>query len=165
MQSREEFDAMLDGKRRAVAECLDRIIAAEHEPRDFLSRRRNETIAMALVLDPERETPMAWRGSTDGSPERSVSLPKSQVTITHSEGNMVIMTMKAWIAADRRMVQANIPGLSRSVDWTDSEKASWTIIQKRIVGVRRAVRPGPPGRRHWNGHHSRKPLLTRNETA
>lgn len=139
MRSQEEFDAMLAGKRQAVEDWSDGVRAAEHVPQNFYSRRRHEQIVMGIVLDRERESPMAWRGSTDGTPSTSVSLPKSQVKVVHSDGRFVVMTMMAWVAADRRMVQANIPGLAKSIDWTDVERASWKIVQHRVRDVRRAL--------------------------
>jgi hypothetical protein len=123
---------------RAVA---DAAVARQHEVRNFLCRRRWETIVLALVTVPSRETPYAYWVSTDGDDSRAVAVPKSVLTIVQREadGLFVLATTKAWVAIDRRMAQANVPGLVKSRVLTDEQRAGWKRLQARITSVRRAV--------------------------
>lgn len=145
------------GDVRAVA---DAAVARQHAPLNFISRRRWETIVLALVTIPSRETPSAYWVSTDGDDSRAVAVPKSVLTIITSEANglFILATMKAWVAIDRHMAQANIPGLVKSRVLTDDQRAGWKRLQARITTVRRAlIEANKPAR-------FRKPVYDRTNT-
>lgn len=164
-KSDEEFRAMLDAKSDAVDAVAADIIAAQHAPVTFYGRRRWEIIVLALVTIPRRETTLSIWASCDGDDSKAVCIPKSQIKIVQREGDRFILaTMKAWIAIDRHMAQANIPGLTKSVKWTDEERAAWKLIQARISGVRRALAEENKPQR-LRSRFSRKPIGTRNYFA
>jgi hypothetical protein len=163
--SDEEFRADLDVRRDAVDAVAADIVAAQHTPVTFYGRRRYETIVLALVTVPSRETPRSIWASCDGDDSKAVCIPKSQIKIVQREGDRFILTtMKAWIAIDRHMAQANIPGLTKAVKWTDEERAAWKLIQARISGVRQALAEENRPRR-FRTRFSRKPVAPRNYFA
>lgn len=136
-----EFLAGLERSRLAVKEMADRMIAEQHEPRNFLSRRKFETIVLALVTVPERETHLSYWVSTDGDDAKAVAIPKSQIKVIQREvgGLFLLATMKAWLAMDRHFAQANIPGLNKARKWTDDERAAWKRIKSQITQVRHSL--------------------------
>lgn len=161
----EEFQADLAARRASVNECVDGMIADLHRPKTFYGRRRHETIVLALVTILARDTERAIFASCDGDDTKAVSIPKSQIGIVKREGDRFILaTMKAWVAIDRHLAQANIPGLTKSVKWTDEERAAWKLIQAQIVRVRRSLADDnkPYLKR---SRFSKKPIGTRNYFA
>lgn len=159
------FADMIAAKRRAVDECAAGIIAQMQQPQDFTSRRRWETIVLALVTMPDRETPFAIRASTDGDEAKAVSIPKSQIEILLREcdGLFLVVTMKAWVAIDRHLAQANMPQLAKSVAWTDDQRAGWRRIQQHTRSARSTLASKAPGQSYTPPQ--RKPLLTRNDAS
>lgn len=160
--SDEEFRADLAERQASVDACAAEIIARETTPITFYGRRRWEIIALAFVTIPSRETPFAFWASCDGDDAKAVSIPKSQLTIVQREGRFLLATMKAWVAIDRHLAQANMPGLTKDVKWSDDERAAWKLIQARIGGVRRSL---AENRRPQKYRFSRKPIGTRNYFA
>lgn len=160
-----EFAADLAERKARVAAGAAEIIARLHNPQGFISRRRSETIVLALVTVPARETLSAYFVSTDGDDAKAVAVPKSVLNIVarEADGLFFLATMKAWVAADRHMAQANIPGLTKSVKWTDEQRAGWKRLQQRITTVRRLL---DEQRRKALGYRTgRKFALRRSETA
>lgn len=136
-----EMHERIDRAATAMEDCAASIIAAQYEPRSFMCRRRHETIVLALVTVPSRETPLAYWVSTDGDDSKAIAVPKSIVQIVQREadGLFVLATMKAWVAIDRQMSQANVPGLIKSRKWTDEQRQAWKRLQNRITIVRHAI--------------------------
>lgn len=134
-----EFAADLAERAARVDAGAAEIIARLHRPNGFHSRRRSETIVMLLVTVPARETTFAYWVSTDGDDATAVAVPKSVLNVIEREadGLFLLATMKAWVAIDRHMAQATIPGLTKSVKWTDDQRLGWKRLQQRIKGVRR----------------------------
>jgi hypothetical protein len=161
--SDEEFRAMLDAKQAAVDECAAEIIGRLHNPVELSSyARRHETIVLALVLaKPDEPSAVSLWASTDGDLANVKTFPKSIIKIVHSEGDgrFVLATMKGYVAIERHLKQANIPGLAKSVKWTDDERAAWKLIQARISRVRHTL---AEERRPQKYRASRKPIGTRN---
>jgi hypothetical protein len=159
------FADMIAAKRRAVDDCAADIIARIQAPQDFTCRRRWETIVLALVTIPDRETDMAIRASTDGDQTKSVSIPKSQITILSREcdGLFLVVTMKAWVAIDRHLAQANMPQIKSSVSWTDDQRAGWRRVQQHTRRVRATLAAKARGQSYTPPQ--RKPLLTRNDAS
>lgn len=101
------------------------------------SRRNTEKIVLALVLVPERETPDSWFASCDGDTSKAVAIPKSQICEFYvKQFGFCLAVMPAWIAIDRKMSQANRPGLTRSVKWTPEQRAEWRHVQVCIKNIR-----------------------------
>jgi hypothetical protein len=125
----------------AVRATAEGMTARAVEPRGFECRRRWETIVLALVTVPRRETPLAYWASTDGDDAKAVAIPKSVVRVvdTAAGGLFLLATMKAWVAIDRHLAQANVPGLIRSRQLTDDERAGWKRLQRQITVVRREL--------------------------
>jgi hypothetical protein len=159
------FADMMVAKRRAVDDCAADIIARIQAPQDFTSRRRLETIVLALVTVPARETLDAFRASTDGEDAKAVSIPKSQIEVLLREcdGLFLVATMKAWVAIDRHMAQANMPQLAKSVAWTDDQRAGWRRIQQHTRSARSTLAAKARGQSYTPPQ--RKPLLTRNDAS
>jgi hypothetical protein len=163
--SDDEFSDYLIEKQEAVRRQAAEIIARENEPRGFASRRKWEKIVLALVMVKDRETLNAWRASTDGNDGKAVSIPKSviEIVMTEADGLFVVAIMKAWVAIDRHMKQANNPQLVASVEWTDEQKKAWQRICARTRSIRETLTPA--ARRRPNGHPSRKPMFSRSDCA
>ncbi len=159
-----EMHKRINTAAEAMTDCATAIVAAQYEPRSFMCRRRHETIVLALVTIPSRETAGAYWVSTDGNDSEAVAVPKSVVKIVEREagGLFVLATMKAWVAIDRRMAQANVPGLIKSREWTDEQRTGWKRLQRRITQVRRALaEEAKPLRLRYRGTSS----FTRNDVA
>jgi hypothetical protein len=157
------FADMIAAKRRAVDDCAADMIARIQEPQGFTSRRRWETIVLALVTVPAKNSTLAIRASTDGNDAKAVSIPKSQIKILRHEcdGLFLVATMPAWVAIDRHLAQATMPQLTQSVQWTEEQRASWRQIQQHV----RLVRPTLASRDRAYTAPQRKPLLTRNDAS
>lgn len=164
--SDDEFHDYIEEKKEAVRRAAAEIIARENEPRGFTGRRKWEKIVLALVMVKDRETPAAWRASTDGDDSKAVSLPKSviEVVMTEADGLFAVATMKAWVAIDRHMKQANSPQLVASVEWTDEQQKAWKHISARTRAVRETLAP-KSRKRPSDLRPTRKPLFTRNDCA
>jgi hypothetical protein len=150
---------------RAVATAE---VARQHEPRNFLCRRRWEVIVLALVTIPSEETLLAYWASTDGDDAKAVAIPKSVLTVVQSEagGLFILATMKAWVAIDRHMAQANIPTLVKSRALTDEQRIGWKRLQARITTVRRDVTEANKPRRFRKSVYSRTfAVRSRNDVA
>jgi hypothetical protein len=160
-----EMHERIETAATAMKDCAAQIVTAQYEPRSFMCRRRGEMIVLALVTIPSRETPLAYWVSTDGDDSEAVAVPKSIVKIVEREvgGLFILATMKAWVAIDRRMSQANVPGLIKSRTWTDEQRQGWKRLQARITRVRRAlIEADKPLRLRGRGI---RPLLNRNQVA
>jgi hypothetical protein len=140
----------------AVRSTADEIIARAIDPHGFECRRRWETIVLALVTVPRRETSLAYWVSADGDDDKAVAIPKSVIRIvdTAAGGLFLLATMKAWVAIDRHLAQANVPGLIRSRPFTEDERAGWKRLQRQITVVRRELAEAAKPR------HRRRPLHT-----
>jgi hypothetical protein len=149
----EETDR-LDRAEEAMRSVAEEHIAQLHNPVDYSSyERRNETIVLALVIaKPDEPGARAWWASTDGDPENVKTFPKSIIKIVHSEcdGKFVLATMKGYVAIERHLKQGPIPGLTRSVKWSDEQRAGWKNIQSKITRVRENLRNSALGRRKSN---------------
>ena len=158
--SDDEFEAYLEEKREAVRRAAADIIARENEPRGFTGRRKWEKIVLALVMVKDRETPAAWRASTDGDDSKAVSWPMSviEIVMTEADGLFAVATMKAWVAIDRHMKQANNPQLVASVEWTVEQQKAWKHICARTRAIRETL--APKIRKRSDGKPTRKPLFT-----
>lgn len=135
----------------AVRAVADEHIAQLHNPVDYSSyRRRNETIVLALVLaKPDEPDARAWWASDNGDPERVKTFPKSTLRIVRTEcgGMFVLAVMKGYVAIERHLKQATIPGLAKSVKWTDEQRAGWKRIQAEITQVRHRLKYPVGGRK------------------
>jgi hypothetical protein len=149
--SDEEFREMLDAKQGAVDECAAEIIGRLQNPIQISSyARRHETIVLALVLTkPDEPGAASWWASTDGDPANVKTFPKSIIKIVHREcgGLFVVATMKGYVAIERHLAQARIPGLAKSVKWTDEQRVAWKNIQTKIGRVKESLRAQKPGYR------------------
>lgn len=163
--SDDEFLASIEERKESVRRLAADIAARETEPRGFTGRRKWEKIVLALVMVKDRETPAAWRASTDGDDSKAVSLPKSviDVVMTEADGLFVVAIMKAWVAIDRHMKQANNPQLVASVEWTGEQIEAWKRIKARTWTIRETL--SPKTRKRPDGRPTRKPLFTRNDCA
>lgn len=143
----------MDRADEAVKAVVDHHIEQLHRPVDFSSyARRNETIVLALVIaKPDEPGARAWWASDNGDPARVKTFPKSTLCIVHSEcnGQFVLATMKGYVAIERHLAQAHIPGLSKAVKWTDEQRAGWKVLQAKIVSVRASLRDRRRGKGRW----------------
>lgn len=149
--SDEEFRADLAERQASVDACAADIIARLQNPIEISSyARRHETIVLALVLTkPDEPGASSWWASTDGDPANVKTFPKSIINIVHSEcdGLFIIATMKGYVAIERHLAQARIPGLAKSMKWTAEQRADWKLIQAKIQRVKESLRAQKPGYR------------------
>ena len=129
------------------------MMAPHHAPQDF-SRRRNERIVLALVLtvNPDDERPLSFKASTDGDDANAVVFPRKAVDFVQCDGRFVLAAMKGWVAIDRKIKQGNVPALTKSVAWTDDERAQWKRIKVHLSRARDNIKRHRPGYRPSPDH-------------